>query len=191
MKWLGSIAKSLTSPTRSERSKGKITKRRIKKGYTYSWNWSPGPNSVVLSNVDVRLLKELGSVLWLIGDGHDARKLFRQNERTKPKKVGVHCIAACMYWALRAKYPKRAKELLLGQVRKKVPSVNGLTDSTLENIKKKYRKEAFNMLHVQAYSDIYEFKTKDGVTIPHLTRQQFDTLEEYFRSKTKRHDVDK
>ncbi len=54
-----------------------------------------------LASFNANLLSELGSILMAICTGQEARRLFRQNERTKPRRKSPHLLAL-VYWYFRA-----------------------------------------------------------------------------------------
>ena len=101
--FLGSIAEQLKS---TESATGKRVKRVTKDGY--SWNWVPDPpdknglSRASFINVRVQYWRELGTLLERIANGEDARKVFGQDKRTKPRKDGEHQLRALAYWAVRA-----------------------------------------------------------------------------------------
>ena len=59
------------------------------------------PTARRLASHDPRLLTELGKVLAAVSAGQPAGKVFRQNERTKPKKRNREAITI-VYWYMRA-----------------------------------------------------------------------------------------
>ncbi len=87
---LRDIARSMMEPIRTQTTKGKTVKRKIVGGISYRYVMDPGYNTIGLSRIYVRAFRELGALLSRIAAGEDARKLFRQNERTKPDKQSEH-----------------------------------------------------------------------------------------------------
>jgi hypothetical protein len=99
------LARAIANPTRTQWTRGRFVKRNIVGGYTHSFLWKEGPNSVGLSQIDIEALRELGRILTRVSEGEDARLLFSQNRRGKPKKTGEHQFTAMACWSVRALNP--------------------------------------------------------------------------------------
>jgi hypothetical protein len=80
------LAHAMANSTRIQWTRGRFVKRNIVGGYTHSFLWKEGPNSVRLSQIDIKALRELGRILTRVAEGEDARLLFCQNRLWKPKR---------------------------------------------------------------------------------------------------------
>jgi hypothetical protein len=140
------IARRMMEPTRTERTKGKTVKRKTKNGWSYTYVMNPLSNSVGLSQIHVRSLRELGALLCRIAACEDARKLFRQNERTKPVKGSDHHTRALAYWSIRALDPAVGDTRAMRKANAVIPRSKDLSNSTIRKIAQKYRDRSMWLL---------------------------------------------
>jgi hypothetical protein len=145
--YLPNLADALINPHRTEGTEGHVVKRKTRTGYAYDYLVKDAPNSVGLSRVDLRDLRELGHILKRISRGDSARLLFRQNERAKPSKAGEHQLHALAYWSVRALKPAATDARALRKARSLFPS-RSLSDATIRKIAQRYRDWAVNMLRM-------------------------------------------
>jgi hypothetical protein len=183
---LGALSRAMMHPTRTDQTKGRIIKRKIANGYSFTYVMDPGRNSVCLSSVPVRLLRELGMLLERVSRGENARKLFRQNERRKPKKRDDHQARALAYWSTRALRPDASDRRALRSANAVIPRSSDLSDSTIRKIAQKYRDSSLGFL---AFGDkLKDPKVVGGGTIRLRSPQQISALREYLRKKSRRVD---
>ena len=156
--FLRSIAEQLKN---TESATGKRVKRVTKDGYC--WNWVPdrpdknGLSRVSFINVRVQYWRELGTLLERIANGEDARKVFAQDKRTKPRKDGEHTLRALAYWAARARNPPANDRKAIELATRIVPNSKPLTAPTIRKYAQRHR---MRCLMVLAHSPAWIMKFK-------------------------------
>ena len=141
---------------------------------------------------DASVLRELGTILHNIQCGVDARKLFRQDKRTKPTKDGSRL--AFVYYYMRACAPDFSETAALACIKasqqlnapkadasiKKTAQLH--RDETLKALAKMSAAEAGEMLLIYAFNyDLAAWREEWRIT-----PAKVDGLREYLRRKTER-----
>jgi hypothetical protein len=104
----------------------------------------PAPLPSLLT--DRELMAELGEALKAICLGHDAKKVFRQDERTKPQTINAHSIALT-YWYFYARSGRLNDDSeALQAVRSKSNVPTRYKDETIRRLARKGRDSAFETL---------------------------------------------
>lgn len=127
--------------------------------------------------VDAKRVRELGALLMRISNGEDARRLFRQDERSKPSREREHHNVALAYWATFAIAHDR--DAAIAAARKITPT---LSKRSILDIKGRHRRRSLRMLNVDGRAT---FEQIAGVEIKAPTRQQYAALTAYLRKKRK------
>jgi hypothetical protein len=122
-----------------------------------------------------RLLNELGLALLKIKRGADARRVFRQNGRSKPKMGFDHTICARAYWIQRALDPSAPVSTAIVKA-KKVSGLN-VTSARIQRLARDLREQAFREIE----SDIRQGFGPGAI----LTLEQLAALRGYLRQKSK------
>ena len=183
---LRDMARSMMEPVRTQTTKGKTVKRKIVGGISYRYLKDPGYNDIGLFRVHVRAFRELGALLSRIAAGEDARKLFRQNERTKPDKQSEHQARALAYWSTRALNPSASDKRALRRANDVVPRFKDLSDSTIRKIAQRHRDDSMWLL-AQGLK-LKDPKIAGGKPIKLRSPQQIAALQQYLRKKSPRLD---
>lgn len=179
--FLASIADQLKG---TESATGKPIKKATKEEYTVEWVPDPpdknGLSRVNFINVRVQYWCELGSLLGRIANGEDARKVFGQDKRTKPRKDGEHQVRALAYWSVRARNPpasdKNAIDLALMIVQNSKP----LTATTVRKYAQRHRLRCLMLL---AHSPAWVLKFKGTDIQIQLLGDNIQPLIHYLRKK--------
>jgi hypothetical protein len=133
-----------------------------------------------LGSIDAELLCELGAILSAILNGEDARRLFRQNERTKPKSTTREAIAL-VYFYFRANSgnvadDSEAIERVKGAAHLNPPT----TSATIRKYAQAYRDSSFAFLS-RISRDSAEARWRAQLWIYSLTHSPDDTIADSFR----------
>ena len=180
------LARQMKSPLRVQETQGRFKKRNLANGYTHDFLWK-SPTTVGLSRIDVKALHELGCLLERIDDGEDARALFRQTGKKKPKRTAEHQTTAMAYWSVRALNPSAKDQPALRKARSIYPQLN-LSDATIRKLAQTYREMSLNVLRMGAKFGPLKFK--ESRTYIYLRSEaQIDALREHLRKKSARPDV--
>lgn len=134
-------------------------------------------NYIFLVNND--LLNELGLALMKIFQGADARRVFRQNGRSKPKMGFDHAICARAYWIQRALDPNAAVSGAIAKAKK----ASGLRVSSarVQRLARDLREQTFREIE----GDIRQgFGPGAGLTL-----EQLAALRRFLRRKSKGQDA--
>ena len=145
--FLQSIAQQLKE---TESATGRRVKRPTADGYELEWVPDPpdknGLSKVSFINVRVEQWRELGTILERVANGEDARKLFGQDKRTKPSKIGEHRLRALAYWSVRAKAPAASDGAAIELARRIVTSQARLTAATIRKYAQRHRQRCLALL---------------------------------------------
>jgi hypothetical protein len=136
-------------------------------------------SSVILTNVGLRYIQEIGSLLIRISNGENARLLFRQDKRTKPTRERDHKNMALAYWAefaidLNQSAAMKAARTILPRA----------SDRRILDLKGKYRRQALARLNLAGRPVAYVIG--DGVEIAAPSKRQYASLIKYLRKKSAR-----
>jgi hypothetical protein len=175
------LARQMKSPLPVQETQGRFKKRNLANGYTHEFLWK-SPTTVGLFQIDVKALRELGCLLERIDDGEDARVLFRQTGKKKPKRTAEHQTTAMAYWSVRALNP-----CALRKARSIYPQLN-LSDATIRKLAQTYREMSLNVLRMGAKFGPLKFK-ESRTYINLRSEAQIDALREHLRKKSARPDV--
>jgi hypothetical protein len=189
LRYLKGIAAAMIDPLRVEHTKGRIVKRKTAHGESHTYVMNRGENTIGLWRVDPKHVRELGTILMRVTNGEDAYRLFRQNERKKPSMTGDHQIGAMAYWATFAKDPdsQRNRKAAIAAVRRILPSLQNLSDSTIKRIAGDHRRTALQILELRE-GITYEFAP--GKKIRTLGEERIQVLREYLAKKSARGNID-
>ncbi|HEY0686169.1 MAG TPA: hypothetical protein VGD45_27755 [Steroidobacter sp.] len=190
LRHLKRIAGAMIDPLRVEHTKGRVVKRGTAQGESHTYVMNRGENTLGLWRVDPKHVRELGTILMRITNGEDAYRLFRQNERKKPSMTVDHQIGAIAYWATFAKNPDspRNRKAAIAAVRRILPSLQKLSDSTIKRIAGNHRRTALQMLELRE-GITYEFAP--GKKIRTVGEERIQVLREYLAKKSARENIDK
>lgn len=184
---LGALADAMMNPHRMDSTKGRIVKRSIANGHSFTYVTSPGRNCVGLYQIEIRCLRELGTILREISEGRDARQLFRQNERKKPKKTEEHQIRALGYWSVRALNPRAKDTRALAKARAILPKGMHLSDATIRKIAQRYRDSCIGERQgLLRFGKTIKDPIFDKQILRLRTEDQIKSLREYLRKKSAR-----
>lgn len=87
------------------------------------------------------LLNELGLAIMRIVQGADARRVFRQNERSKPKMGFDHALCARVYWIERARDLEAPVSTAIARARRAAGLK--LSDARIQRLARELREKAF------------------------------------------------
>ena len=136
-------------------------------------------------DADPKHVRELGTILMRITNGEDARRLFRQHERTKPSNKGEHRVRALAYWAQFGQDPESHANrcAAIEAARTILPLQKKLADSTIKRIAGDHRKSVLGDLQ-QRTSVVFEFGPHHQVRC--LGKQKVANLCAYLKKKSQR-----
>lgn len=126
-----------------------------------------------------KLLNELGLALMKIKQNADARRVFRQNGRSKPKMGFDHAICARAYWIQRALDPSAPVSVAVAKA-KKMSSLE-ITSARVQRLARDLREQAFRDIE----NDIRHGFGPGAI----LTSEQLAVLRSYLRQKSKGQDA--
>lgn len=89
----------------------------------------------------------LGKQVERVARGENARRVFGQHKRTKPRST-IPVRVAMIYWAARSVDPRAKDAAALREVRLQLPDATKLADSTLRGLAKRHRSAAFRLLEL-------------------------------------------
>jgi hypothetical protein len=99
-------------------------------------------------DVEPQLLNELAHALMAVHQGKPAGRVFRQNERTKPKRKDSHAIAL-LYWYSRVTSSDISRDEGAIHYLKRAKHVTApVSKATIRKIAQKYRDDTLNYLEI-------------------------------------------
>lgn len=102
------------------------------------------PNTGRLGSVDAAVLRELGAILHNVQCGADARKLFQQDKRTKPKKNGS--ALAFVYYYMRACSPDFSESQALEKIKAAERLGAPRSDASIRKTAQRHRDKTLDLL---------------------------------------------
>lgn len=160
-----------------------------------------------LPQLDPMLLRELGMILHNVQCGVDARKLFLQDKRTKPRKDRFNLAFA--YWYVRARSDDLADD---SDAIAFVEKIEPLSASRIKKIAQQYRPRVFKQMTGRSEAELCEAFTIcigafaalmfapessearllfDSMKQKPVDADRVEKLREYLRRKSPRPNVDK